>query len=467
MVLEEKTGKLQPLKLIITVYGTCTITIFMATEIAESLKFVVSAPGKVIIFGEHAAVYGKPAIAAALSLRCFLLVTPSTGDSNMVRLKFPDIGLDHSWDISSIPWETIKAKVKADSNGKPQPPAELDPEIVDSLSPLLRNLDDNVHYIACFCFLYLYTNLCSQDLQGYTFVVRSTLPIGAGLGSSASTAVCLSAALSKLGNWIKDPKLSNHDHVLESEISELDFIDNWSLIGEKCFHGNPSGIDNAVATHGGAVKYQRILNSTKSSLRSSIRDFPPIKLLLTNTKVPKSTAKLVAGVGELTKEFPDITNPILNAVEFISEQAYEVMHRPQFGKQETATLRKLVNMNHGLLVALGVSHPALETVKIISDKYNLGATKLTGAGGGGCAITLVDESIDESVIHNAMKEYENEGFESFETSLGGKGVGMLFEDDCQESEKFLFSLTKFCGYKNRLEIENALGVENVLGWKFW
>lgn len=45
-------------------------------------------------------------------------------------------------------------------------------------------------------------------------------------------------------------------------------------------------------------------------------------------------------------------------------------------------------MNHCLLSAMGVSHPSLEQVRAITSKHGL-KTKLTGAGGGGCAVTVI------------------------------------------------------------------------------
>jgi mevalonate kinase len=58
--------------------------------------FMVSAPGKVIVFGEHAAVFSKPAIAAAISLRSYLLVTTNSKSRCTVTLNFRDISLRHT-----------------------------------------------------------------------------------------------------------------------------------------------------------------------------------------------------------------------------------------------------------------------------------------------------------------------------------------------------------------------------------
>ncbi|KAK7681043.1 hypothetical protein QCA50_015880 [Cerrena zonata] len=403
--------------------------------------FFVSSPGKVILFGEHSAVYSKPAIAAALDLRAYLLVKPSE-DPNIIRLDFPDIGLSHSWNKNDIPWTKIKEYVQA-KEGKPQISEELIPEIIDLLS-------DNL------------------NVPGMLYSVRSTLPIGAGLGSSAAIAVCLASAMSILGGHVAKASVDYDAKSTSKNHEDEEFIDKWSLMGEKCFHGNPSGIDNAVATHGGAVMFQRMKNPAAPSVRTNMRNFPPISLLLTNTKIPRSTAALVAGVSALNTKYSKTSASILDAMEHLANEAYQVMVKPFFGPEETRTLRELTEINHGLLVALGVSHPSLEKIKIIGDSHRIGATKLTGAGGGGCAITLLNENVSKAELDNSLEEFEANGFETYRTSLGGKGVGALYYENVQEDKREeVFSEIAFTKFKDREEIIQALGVQNVSGWKFW
>lgn len=428
--------------------------------------FFVSAPGKVILFGEHSAVYSKPAIASALSLRAYLLVSP-TSNHEIITLDFPDIQLKASWNKKDIPFDEIKQFIEY-KDGRPNPTSELVPEVVDKISGLLTEYE-GFQYTACLSFLYVYVHMCNEEISGRHFCVRSTVPIGAGLGSSACTSVCLAAGLGMLAGFINEPKFGLHEKVNASDVKELDFIDGWSLMGEKAFHGNPSGIDNAVATYGGAVMYQRMKNPSQPSIRTTMRNFPPLKLILTNTKVPRSTASLVGGVARVNNEYGTICGPILEAMGNISNSAYQIMIRPDFDKDGKAKLKELININHGLLVALGVSHHSLEEVKIISDTENLGATKLTGAGGGGCAITLVNDDISEDKIHQILQKYESKGFESYETALGGKGVGVLFDDLISESKlgNSPFSLQNFSELKDRSLIEEALHFDNNDGWKFW
>ena len=63
-------------------------------------------------------------------------------------------------------------------------------------------------------------------------------------------------------------------------------------------------------------------------------------------------------------------------------------------------LQGLIHENHGHLVTLGVSHPFLEAIKstTAAEPYKL-STKLTGAGGGGCAVTLVPDG-EHAVFHS-------------------------------------------------------------------
>lgn len=422
--------------------------------------FAVSAPGKVIIFGEHLAVYYKPAIAAALDVRCYLLATPSP-DPGVVRLEFSDINLVHQWRQSELPWEAVAEHVVRDADGRPSPTAVLDPAIQAAIRPSIAT-EENIHFIACQCFLYMYLQLCSPELPGVTIQIRLTLPIGAGLGLSALTAVCLALALATMGGHVA-PATAGADETAAQASRDAEYINDWSFVGEMCFHGNPSGIDNAVATFGGAVMFQR--QREGPSTRTNIRSFPPLLLLLTNTRVPRLTAELVAGVGDRHQQFPKLAAAVLDAMGHVAEDAYHLMTQPTLLAADRLKLRQLVDINHGLLVALGVSHPALETVKSIGDVHAIGLTKLTGAGGGGCAITLITDDADAAAVAAARERFAAEGYESFETKLGGRGVGYLAATPEAVAGGAVFTADAFTGLATREDIQQRLG--NSPHWKYW
>lgn len=427
-------------------------------------SFLVSAPGKVILFGEHGVVYGTPAIAAALNLRGYLLVSPSE-NPNIIELDFPDIGLDHQWNRNELPWDELQ-KLIGFEDGKPLVSNELVPDIIELLSGHLLNIDSKMHYTACRTFLYLYSHICSRETKGKKFSIRSAVPIGAGLGSSACISVCLATALGIVAGHISRATYKIDEHVTENDPA-LDFISNWSFVGEKCFHGNPSGIDNAVATFGGAVFFQRASRLEEEPKMHNLRAFPPLRLLLTNTKVPRSTADLVGKVGRLYKNYYKCTEPILSSLEQIVVQAHNIMANSFFSETEKSSLRDLVEINHGLLVALGVSHPALEKVRMISDERQIGSTKLTGAGGGGCAITLVTEGVVSSRLEEVITDFEAQGFETLETMLGGRGVAFMSVDDVPSEEKEAFSESKFFGIRDPREMTEILSNKMHQYWKYW
>lgn len=420
------------------------------------LPFITSAPGKVIIFGEHSVVYNKPAIALALSLRTYLLVTKNT-DPNLVTLEFPDIKFQHSWKVEEFPWSLVDSTQR-----RPGPSDELIPEIIDFLSnSMLDDIESPLQYSAAQCFLYLYLHLCNKDVAGVKICVRSTLPIGAGLGSSATISVCLSAALAYLGSHISKATLSLTERHKEDQ--DCHFIDSWAFMGEKCIHGNPSGIDNACSSHGGAVMFQRSGDNSIPNVRTSMKNFPSLDLLLINTKIPRMTLNLVSGVSKLLQEYPSVTSSILTLMENVAKDLYSIMIKP-FDGTSKSKLQELVRINQGLLSSLGVSHTSLDKIKLLTDRLDIGETKLTGAGGGGCAITLLNDDFDKNDLQSLIKDLNEEGYETFETKLGGKGCGILIPTPEQLP---LCDFEAFANMESRAEIESRIGSEILTNWKFW
>ncbi|KIY51414.1 GHMP Kinase, C-terminal domain-containing protein [Fistulina hepatica ATCC 64428] len=144
---------------------------------------------------------------------------------------------------------------------------------------------------------------------------------------------------------------------------------------------------------GSSATYTRA-DFNKPSNIVPIQGFKSLKFLLTNTKVPRDTKKLVAGVGELKRQQPETVEQVLAEVQNISDEARRALGDPEMSRDLLLkTLSTLMDANHSNLVTLGVSHPSLEAVREITRADGL-STKLTGAGGGGCSVTLVPDGVD-------------------------------------------------------------------------
>ena len=157
----------------------------------------------------------------------------------------------------------------------------------------------------------------------FNLSARSTLPIGAGLGSSASFSVCIATALLLLHQRISIPPLPEpsrdpgarssadpgHIHVshqgrraITPDVAEE--VNRWAFVSEKVLHGTPSGVDNSVSVFGGALAYTKSGFPGKKGGMEPIQGFKSLKFLLTDSKVPRDTKALVAGVAARKAKVP-------------------------------------------------------------------------------------------------------------------------------------------------------------------
>ncbi|KAH8920513.1 cystathionine beta-l [Atractiella rhizophila] len=368
----------------------------------DQRELVTSAPGKVILFGEHAVVHGITAIAGSVDLRCYAY-TQRREDSKIV-LSLPDVNEEFGWEVDELPWDDLEFDSVEDVANH-----ALSATVLDLLEKQLRKRDKEIKISGAIAFAYLYMHLIGREkAHGITMTIRSSLPIGAGLGSSAAFS-----------------EEAHHQGRRAIPVDQADLVNGWAFVGEKILHGNPSGVDNSVATHGGAIAFTKGIGG-KPAQMEGLHGFKSIRFLLTNTKVPRDTKTLVAGVGKLKEQDPEGIKRIFDAIQNISDEARRCLLDTEMPRDEQiATLESLVDQNHGYLNDLQVSHEALEVIKqtTAAAPFNL-HTKLTGAGGGGCAVTIIPDDFSDALLGRLTTQLADKGFAPYLTSVGGSGYGI-------------------------------------------
>eukprot|EP00064_Thunnus_orientalis_P008272 superscaffoldBa00000975_g8295 len=132
-----------------------------------------------------------------------------------------------------------------------------------------------------------------------------------------------------------------------------------------------------------------------------------------------------AGLGSSAAySFPSIMTPVLDSVDAISctcEKVLSEMTCEPITGEHYNILEELIDINQHHLNVMGVGHPALDTLCQVTLARGL-HSKLTGAGGGGCGITLLRPETDSFVVQSTVQDLKDRGFDCWETSIGGPGV---------------------------------------------
>ena len=270
------------------------------------------APAKLILSGEHSVVYGHPAVAVAVDR------------STRVTLRALD---------------------------DPEAPT-LVTSAATAVVPTLRDALTRV-----------------VPEVGLHIGTQSDIPIGRGMGSSASLAVALVRA------WCAARGVdATHDTVSEGAFEV-----------ERVFHGTPSGVDHGVIQRGGAVRFQRAsAGITLTPLRCG-----HLPLVVLDSGVAGNTLELVAGV----RARRDALRTTLDAMGRLTEQVVAELHgaAAQPESARLVPLGALLTENHALLRTLGVSTPHLDHLVDFALQHGALGAKLSGAGGGGVVVALAPD----------------------------------------------------------------------------
>lgn len=295
-----------------------------------------SAPGKVILCGEHAVVHGQPAIA----------------------LPLPDIRAQ----------ATVEAAL---------PGAGITLNLADlGESVILREAQD--HPLATLIRLTIAELEVTLPLD-LSITLRSAIPIASGMGSGAALGAALVKALSaQLGRSL-DP----------GTVSRLVYE------SERFYHGTPSGIDNTVVSYEQAIWFVRGQEHQGRRTPPTIEPLQigaPFALVIGDTGVHAPTHITVGGVRERWKQERQHFDALFSEIGQVV-----LAIRQHLAAGDLLALGAALNRNQDLLREIGVSSPELERLIVAARVAGALGAKLSGGGGGGIMLALVTLSQQDAV----------------------------------------------------------------------
>lgn len=295
--------------------------------------------------GEHSVVYGKPAVAMAIDRSVTATIEESL--EGEVTFDLPDINERESFTLLALQ----DFKRRAATNYRLFLEGEL------GIRDVLHKPVDLFKY----GFITVLDGLHRQLDRGIVIKLKSTLPLGSGMGSSAASVL---SELRALGHYLR-----------------VDFKPDWyyefSMEAEKLQHGHPSGVDSYISLYGGCAAFE---NGTARSVA-----LPRMKMYLVETGAPEATTGEC--VMQVKEQFQN--DLIWNDFESVTREVEDAVR-----ENNEVLMRSLIKENHRLLCRIGVVPQKVQ--QFVGDVEAAGgAAKICGAGStrgknGGAVLVLAD-----------------------------------------------------------------------------
>lgn len=350
------------------------------TLTSDKYSYVVKAmaPGKVILFGEHFVVYGFPSLIA--SIEKFFKVTIQIPKSSNGEIRIE----------SNLGFTSVRQG--SDIHIAPH---SLRPKFGNIISQLYKIVDYLTNSEAILGEYHLGGSSSAKDL---IIKLESELPIGGGLGSSSALCVALTASLYYMGHTSLDKNR----------------ICVQSINAEKIINVDTSGADCNICSFGGLGTFDKVNGFKRISV-----DLDGFEFLIIDTGEAHDTYSIVEGVSRFRKNNSNLFRDLCESYLQLYKRGITAIK-----KQSLHDLGHLLNQNHELLSTLSISNPLID--KIIETCNSNGAlgTKITGAGGGGCVLSLIDRN-DKNSEKMLLERLNELGLRYFFTKVDTLGLRII------------------------------------------
>ncbi len=293
----------------------------------------ISAPGKLMLLGEHAVVYERPCLVTAVDQRMYAKVEMI--DTPELQIEANDV---HVSGYSKSFIELGKGDV---------------PKGAKFIEYALKNMIDKY-----------------QFKTGYKITTRSEFSSQFGFGSSSAATVCTIYAISELQEL----------HLTPRDVFDIAYKTVLDV------QGKGSGFDVAAAVYGGTLHF---VTGGELIEQLGIKNLP---VIVGYSGIKADTVTLMNQVKAKADKYPEVIEEIYNDIEDIVMFAKESLLDNTW-----QSLGELMNFNQGYLEALGVSTKKLATMIYAARDAGAYGAKLSGAGGGDCIIVVAPEDKKEAV----------------------------------------------------------------------